>query len=249
MKNIVNEWYKIYKGKRIALFTLVLLGITIAIAITIRFMEHQGNLDQEYIDMMIGGNFPLQVLGVIADIVLPVFVTLFVTFLVTDELDCGSLKLPLLCGQSRVRLITSKTIVVWRGTLSLIVFTFVITNIVAAVIWGQDMILQSLGYNAIVFSETFLALAGWAVVMLFISLFVKNSGVMVGISVFILVAGLIVSSVSPRVASFGVMYYFKAFFDLGLKVNLMLAMAVCFSTIVAFYGLLVLKFRRLQINK
>ena len=249
MKNIVNEWYKIYKGKRLGFFLLALLGITIAVAIIIKSLEIQGTMERKYIDDMIGGNFPLEVLGMIADIVLPIFVTMLATFLVTDEIDSGSMKLPLLCGQSRGKLITSKVIVVILGTMALMVFTYVITNILSAIIWGWELVLPALGDNAIIFTETFLALAGWAVIVLFISLFMKNSGVMVGVATFILVAGLILGSVSPKFASFEVMYYFKAFINVGQKINLALAMTVCFATMIVFYILSLVKFKRLQINK
>lgn len=245
MKNIKNEWYKIYKGKRLGIFLLILFATCIALGFVVRSLQMTGTVD---VSESIGGNFALEVLGMLADIVLPVFVTLFVTFLVTDEINSGSLKLPLLCGQSRENLIASKAAVVIMGLFSLMAITFITSNAVAVLFWGSDSVIPFLLRNAIVFAETFLALTGWSLIILFVSLFMKNSGAMVGVATIVLVIGTVVSSVCPQFAKFEVMYYFKAFISLQ-PMNNLFALSVCVGTIVMFFILTTVKFRMLQIQK
>ena len=248
IKNIKNEMYKLWKGRRLGIFILILLVTCIAMGVLVRSIQIKGFFEKEVIDSMIGGNFPTQVLGVIADIVLPVLATLFVTFLVTDEAESGSLKLPLLCGQSREKLIVAKTVAVLIGAMALMAVTYISSNIVAAVFWGSDSVAAALFPNAVIFAESYFALAGWSMIVLFASLFVKNSGSMVGIAVIVLVIGCILSSASPQIAKYEVMYYLKAFVSM-VVLDRTLAMAVCGGTVVAFLTMATLKFRALQIQK
>ena len=245
MKNIKNEWYKIYKGKRLAIFLMILFATSLGLGFVVRSLQMSGTLD---VSESIGGNFALEVLGMLADIVLPVFTTLFVTFLVTDEINSGSLKLPLLCGQSRDNLIASKAVVVIMGLFSLMAVTFITSNVVAVFFWGSDSVISDLSRNAVVFVETFLALTGWALIILFVSLFMKNSGAMVGVATIVLVVGTVVSSVCPQFAKYEVMYYFKAFISLQ-PMNHLFAFSICAGTIVVFFILTTVKFRMLQIQK
>ena len=245
MKNIKNEWYKIYKGKRLTIFLLILFATCIALGFVVRSLQMAGTVD---VSESIGGNFALEVLGMLADIVLPVFATLFVTFLVTDEINSGSLKLPLLCGQSRENLIASKAAVVIMGLFSLMAVTFITSNVIAIIFWGSDAVISDLLRNAIIFAETFLALTGWSLIILFVSLFMKNSGAMVGVATIVLVVGTVVSSVCPQFAKFEVMYYFKAFISLQ-PMNHLFAFFICTGTIVVFFVLTTVKFRMLQIQK
>ena len=227
---------------------MILFVTCIAMGVLVISIQMKGLLEKDVIDSMTGGNFPTQVLGMIADIVLPVFATLFVTFLVTDEADSGSLKLPLLCGQSREKLIAAKAVVVLISAMALIAVTYVTSNIVAVAFWGSDTVVAALFQNAVIYAETYFALAGWSMVVLFVSLFVKNSGSMVGIAVIVLVIGCILSSASPQVAKYEVMYYLKAFVSM-VAIDRTLAMAVCGGTIVAFFAMTTLKFKALQIQK
>ena len=248
MKNVKNELYKLWKGRRLGIFLLILFVTCIAMGVLVSSIQMKGLLEKDVIDSMTGGNFPTQVLGMIADIVLPVFATLFVTFLVTDEADNGSLKLPLLCGQSREKLIAAKAVVVLIGAMALIAVTYVTSNIVAVAFWGSDTVVEALFPNAIIYAETYFALAGWSMVVLFVSLFVKNSGSMVGIAVIVLVIGCILSSASPQIAKYEVMYYLKAFVSMT-AIDRTLAMSVCGGTIVAFFAMTTFKFKALQIQK
>ena len=248
MKNVKNELYKLWKGRRLGIFLLILFVTCIAMGVLVISIQMKGLLEKDVIDSMTGGNFPTQVLGMIADIVLPVFATLFVTFLVTDEADSGSLKLPLLCGQSREKLIAAKAVVVLISAMALIAVTYVTSNIVAVAFWGSDTVVAALFQNAVIYAETYFALAGWSMVVLFVSLFVKNSGSMVGIAVIVLVIGCILSSASPQIAKYEVMYYLKAFVSM-VAIDRTLAMAVCGGTIVAFFAMTTLKFKALQIQK
>ena len=82
MKNVKNELYKLWKGRRLGIFLLILFVTCIAMGVLVSSIQMKGLLEKDVIDSMTGGNFPTQVLGMIADIVLPVFATLVVTFLV-----------------------------------------------------------------------------------------------------------------------------------------------------------------------
>ena len=67
IKNIKNEMYKLWKGRRLGIFLLILLVTCVAMGVLVRSIQIKGFFEKEVIDSMIGGNFPTQVLGVIAD--------------------------------------------------------------------------------------------------------------------------------------------------------------------------------------
>ena len=81
-----------------------------------------------------------------------------------------------------------------------------------------------------------------------LSIFMKNSGAMVGVATIVLVVGTVVSSVCPQFAKYEVMYYFKAFISLQ-PMNHLFAFSICAGTIVVFFILTTVKFRMLQIQK
>ncbi len=247
LKNIHNEWYKIYKNKKLLILSLIVIFASIVFAIVVKAVGESDRLDPEYMKQLIGWHFPLQLLSVLSDIVFPIFATLLVATLISDEINGGTLKLPLLCGQKRRDVIFAKIIVV---SIAMVVLTFLVmisSGLIAVVLWGIRDIELHLGIIVIVFLATLLSFIGWTVFSSFLALFIKNSGTLVGISAVVLVLCSLINGLFPNIARFQVTYYFKAFATDELYNPL--SFVVCVLSIIIFSVAAILKFNKLEINK
>lgn len=247
LKNIKNEWYKIYKNRKLLILSLIVIFASLGFAAIVKSIGASDMLDPEQVKQLIGWHFPLQLLSALSDVVFPVFATLLVATLITDEISGGTLKLPLLCGQKRRDVILAKIIVVSIAIFALTLIAFASSALIAAVIWGAQDVIRQLGVIAVVFLATYLSFVGWTVFSSLLALFIKNSGTLVGISVVILVIGSLINGLFPEAAKFQITYYFKAF--TADEAYNPLSFAVCAITIVLFAAVSVFRFSRLQINK
>lgn len=247
LKNIHNEWYKIYKNKKLLILSLIVIFASIGFAVVVKAIGESEMLDPESMKQLIGWHFPLQLLSALSDIVFPIFATLLVATLITDEISGGTLKLPLLCGQKRRDVILAKIVVVSLAIFVLTILSYVSSVLIAILLWGVQDVIMNLGVVTIVFLATYLSFIGWTVLSSFLALFIKNSGTLVGISAVILVITSLVNGLFPKVARFQITYYFKAF-TTDEAYN-PLSFAVCVISIVLFAAVAIFRFSRLEINK
>ena len=247
LKNIENEWYKIYKNKKLLILSLIVIFASLGFAAIVENIVASDMLDTESVKQLIGWHFPLQLLSVLSDIVFPIFATLLVATLVTDEISGGTLKLPLLCGQKRRDVILAKIVVVSIALLALMLLTFASSVLIAVLLWESQDVIMHLGVITIVYLSTYLSYIGWVVFSSLLALFIKSSGTLVGISTVLLVISSLVNGVFPKIARFQITYYFKAFSS-GEAYD-PLSFIICVITIVLFAAAAVLRFSRLQINK
>lgn len=249
IKNIRNEFFKIYRSNKFLVFSLIIIGISIALGVLIRMIEVQGLLPQEQMIEITGGFFSIQVLTTISDVILPILVTLLVSFLVIDETNTGTLKLPFLCGYHRTEVLIGKMVAVLITMFAIMIISWISATITAIFLWGAGTVISSLFEALIFYMETYLAIVSWAIIMFFVALFIHNSGTMIGIiAVFLLISSLF-AGFFPGILKFFVPYYFKGFISTTSSVDFWLGVGVCLLTAIFFGGLAFIKFNKMEINK
>ncbi len=249
IKNIKNELCKIYKSYRFIIFSLIMVLVSVLMGVILSFVEKQGTLPEETISMVTGGAFPLQVLSVLSDIVLPIFATILVCFLVIDEYNNGTLKLPLLCGHKRVVVLLSKIIAVFVTMFVIILVSYLSASVTGMVIWGSKEVLDTAWETYLVFMETYLSMISWSVIAFVLALYIHNSGTMIGIVSVLLVVSSIVTGLFPEPSKMLVPYYFKAFATMSDLHSILFGIGICIEGIVIFGMFAIGKFNRMEISK
>lgn len=247
---IGNELYKIFRSKRIYIFLAILLVFSVGIAFLVSNITPSEQISAEMIDMLKGPYFPAQILSIISDLLLPIFATLIITFLISDEYDNGTLKLPLLHGFSRGRVIISKVIAGILVTVLMLLFVLVAAYGMGLLLWGSRVVDSGQFVNTLkAYSLTVLPFITLILLTAFIAILVKNSGIVIGVMVAIFVLGSFVSGVFPNVSTYLPTYYLKAFASSLDKINYSRALLVCGIYGVAAYAAAYLKFFRMEIQK
>lgn len=244
-----NELIKIVKSKRFLIFTLIMILLCVFFGFVVLQIEKSGMATGEMLEQMIGGYFPIQILGLVSDMVLPIFATLLACFLFIDEYNSGTLKLPILCGHSRNAILTAKMITILLIMGYLMIITWFSASLVSIVFWGVKGVQQLFWVNLGIYAQTFIAMAGWSMIMILISLFLQNSGIVIGIITVILVISSIVGGMFPAVAQYIITYYLKAFSSQSGMVNYLLGNFVCISGLIISGFLSYIKFNCMEIQK
>lgn len=244
-----NEIIKILKSKRVYIFAAIMVVISVLFGVIISQMQKTGAVSDEMMQQMIGGYFPIQILGMVSDMLLPIFATLFACFLLTDEYNSGTLKLPILCGHSRKNLLTAKIAAISITITVITIVTFISAHIVAAFIWGIGTVQNMFLGNLVIYAETLLAILSWGICMVLLSLWIQNSGVLIGAVVAVLVVSSLIGSVFPDISKFILTFYFKAFSSLAGTMNYSLAIGVCVGSMMIFCGIAFLRFEKMEIQK
>lgn len=244
-----NELTKILKSKRFYIFAAIMVIISALFGIVVFNMQKMGTVSEKMMHQMIGGYFPIQILGIVSDMLLPIFSTLLAGFLITDEYNNGTLKLPLLCGHSRKNVLTAKIASISITMAFIMAVTFISSHIIAILIWGFNSVKKMFIGNMAIYGETFLAILSWGVCMVLLSLWIQNSGVLIGVVVSILVAGSLIGNVFPGIAKYILIYYFKAFSSLAGAINYLLAVGVCMGSMIVFCSIAYWRFGKLEIQK
>lgn len=249
LKNIRNEWYKVLKNKRVLIFSLISVFTSIGLAVVFKDIEMEKMVDQETIDQMTGGMYPLQLMSILSEIVFPIFATLMVAGVISDELSAGTMKLPLLCGQKRSHLIGAKITAVVMSLVLVLFITLISSVGVSIAFWGFKSVWPMLGKIILKYLLLCLPIIGWCIMCAFAALFINNGGILVGLAAVILVIFGMVNNLFPNVARFQITYYFAAFGSDEASYNMGTALMVCILTILVFLLFTLFRFKNMEINK
>ncbi len=132
---LYNELYKIFHNKRIYIFLGIIAAFTILTAVLINFMPETQYNTAEMLNSVKGPYYPREVYNIMSDVLFPIFVILIVIFLVAEEYENGTLKLPLIHGFSRQEVIASKIICSIIVTIFMLVSTYAMTYIISQILW------------------------------------------------------------------------------------------------------------------
>lgn len=216
MINIVrNEILKLLARKRIQIFASILIILTL--------FNIGGALitNTKIPELNYGQVFPLTLFTSAASIIIPIFIIILISNLVTDEYSDGSLKLLLLRQSSRIKIISGKiialTIVVLLLLLLLIVLGYVFGGMFLG--WGEGLMIkgrtysdiQGLAFTVLIYLTSIIAYTSFAMTMLLFSILFGNSGSVVGIGAAILLASFAVSQLIPELSPFLINSYFNTY--------------------------------------
>ena len=245
-----NELYKIFHNKRIYMFLIILLLFIVAIAYLINSIEPSLQMSATMLDKLKGAYFPIQILSTISDLLLPMFVTLIITLLFSDEYYNGTLKIPLLNGFTRIELITAKLLISIITTIIMLICVFALSYLTSFLFWGDAVSNNKVFVKTVqVYSLTLLPFIALITIVLFLSMFIKNSGIIIGVIVSVLVLSSFISSLFPGASQYILTYYLKAFSAKLDGINLSKSISICIAYGIVFLAGVYARFSRMEIDK
>lgn len=245
-----NELYKIFHSRRIYVFLSILFVFSAALAVLISSITPSEQISEEMLKNLKGAYFPVQILSTITDLLLPIFITLIITFIISDEYDNGTLKLPLLHGFSRGWVIVSKVLASTIVMILMLAFVYVVSYGAGLIFWGSSVIEKTVALSTLkAYLLTMLPFLAFIIIASFLAILFKNSGVVIGIVVAILVLSSFIGALFPDASTYIITYYLKAFSSSVANLEYLRAVIVCLIYGVVFYIASYLKFFKMEIQK
>jgi len=235
---VSNELYKSFRSKKTYIFLSVLFVITVLFGIMMEYSTvPQGN-DPELVEKYGGPMFPVAILSGISDFLMPIFITLFVTAMITDEYQHGTFKLPLLHGRSRSQMFHAKLLSQFVLIVILLLSAFIFSYVFGVICWGSKMFSYNEFIDAIIkYGLTLLPFFALTLIVYFIGLRISNSGIVIGTVAAILVGSAVIGQFLREVNPYLITFYFKAFLMDLTDAELIKGCLVSFGYGLLFYGL------------
>lgn len=210
-----NEIIKLLARKRIQIFALILIILTLfnlgAALIT----------NTKISGLSYGQVFPLTLFTSAASIIIPTFIIVLMTNLVTDEYVDGSLKLLLLRQSSRRKILLGKMIALTIVILMLLLLLMVMGYVLGSVFlgWRENLVIkgetyskvQGLALTALIYITSIVSYVSFSMTILLFAILFDNSGSVVGIGAATLLASLTVSQLFPKLSPFLISSYFNTY--------------------------------------
>lgn len=251
MKALVkNELYKSFRSKKIYIFLLILFMFIAVIGTTLIYMKLPQGYDPNLVNRLKGPAFPITILSSITDLILPILITLLVTSTINDEYNSGTLKLPLLHGNTRSQIIDAKIISLTLLLFILFLAILVFTYLFGVILWGNSILrYESIIYTIKIFGVTLIPFISFTIIILFMGLKISNSGILIAIIITILILSSLLSDSLTKIKPFLLTYYLKVF-SMGTSENIFVkgCLVSCIYGLI-FYILAKLSFSRMEIEK
>lgn len=247
---IKNEIYKLLKSKRYYAFVGIIMILIILFAVATNSVFNLNSSSGNTIDFIKPHDFPKEILGIMADFLLPIFVTLIITFFISDEFVSGTFKLPLLHGFKKWEVIMAKAITTIIVTFFILVITILFSYLVSYIFWGNKVFNHKVVVQTIkCYLSPMIAIIALIFTVITISILLRNSGIIIGVVGAILVIGSILGNLIPEANKYLLTYYLKAFVMELDKIDMFFAIIIC-----AIYGIISFALgneilKKLEINK
>ncbi len=247
---IKNEIKKGWANKKIYAFL-----VTIVIANLLPGLE---TLIGE-VDFIINGqNLPLYMLNTFAVIILPIFVIVIVSDMISTEYTNGTLKLPLIQQVSRTNLLAAKLIALFIMIIAVLLIAMFTSYLMGTLFygWGDIFIYEEVtsltftGVNRVVGSYliTSVPLFIFGIVVMLFSLIFDSSGAVIGISMGLHILFSFIGAVTELVNPYLITYYFNEvsplIFDTGDMMQTLTAIIVMLVYGVVSFATCVLVFNK-----
>ena len=220
------------------IFMVIMLGMALIPAFIYKYAETNVTME--------GQRFPLDILKSNLEMLLPIFLSILIADLITDEYKDGTLKLPLIHPISRTSLLNSKIASLAIALLVLIFFSLISSYIIGFIFFGAGEGLNiygetySTGYGFLVtmFSHliAIIPLLAFGMVIVLLSLNMSSSGGVVGASIGIIFGLNILGQLSKTIRPYLINTYFSLH---GIILNSSSQISLSKSIIVIFsYGVI-----------
>ncbi|KUO50839.1 MAG: hypothetical protein APF76_01270 [Desulfitibacter sp. BRH_c19] len=221
---IKNEIYKIFKTKKIYVFMLVIFIYNF-----LPVLEQVTGAIEEADVVINGQNIAFYMLNFMITNIMPIFIIVSISDMITGEYVNGTLILPLTHSVSRIKLLTAKIIALFIPLAILLLFSLVLSYALGTAIfgWGDQFIFQEVDQplqSAVVYSTqegiivTFASymlsifpLLAFGMMIMLLALHFNSSGVTVGISIGLLIFLSILGSAVERLMPYLITNGFSLF--------------------------------------
>ncbi|HKL13622.1 MAG TPA: ABC transporter permease [Halanaerobiales bacterium] len=239
---IKNEYYKLFKKKKIYIFTLIIIAMAF-IPVIINKIEDAG------ITFTVN-TLPLENLSWSTEMIIPIFVAILVADLITTEYNEGTMKLSLVSSASRLELLTAKIITLISVIILLVIFTMMISYLSGALFleWGipfqfNDLTLtetQGILYTIGLYLLSVVPLSAFGVLIMFLGFKLKSGGSVVGLTIGIFFLMNILRQISTLFRPFVLSNYFNTAYLLsshGLSNKIVVLTIISAVYFLVFLGL------------
>ena len=211
LKLIQNELVKLFAKKKIYIF----MGIIFVMTLLLAFIYKFANIDKTMSAQM----FPLEILTMQLDMLLPIFISILIADIITDEYRTGTLKLPLIHPVSRKKLLNSKLFVLVITISFLLLFSLIISYGLGMSLFAWE---EGFSFNETIYTAnqgifitigsyiiSILPLLTFSLLIMLISLKLSSSGAVVGSAIGLLFGFDILIQLSEVVRPYILNYYFR----------------------------------------
>lgn len=237
-----NEIYKLLKKKKIYIFMIIIAGMTLIPIIVSKF-------DSGGIVFKVN-TLPLENLAWSVEMIIPIFISILVADMITNEYSEGTMKLALVNGVSRKELLFSKVLTLIFVITGLVLFTMVVSYVSGSFFleWGVPFefngILLSEGMGILYTLELYLLsvipLTAFALIITFLGLKLESGGSLVGVTIGIIFIMNTMRQLSSILSPFIISDYFNTAHLLnpaGIKSSLTIFLITSGIYFLVFMGL------------
>lgn len=184
-----NELYRIFTGKKIYILSFIMITLSVVMGLVLKAVNSQTTEMPIPLSKLA---FPMQFFSIIGYVVFPILIIIMVSGFFSDDYRDGTMKQTLLGAVTRSELLISKIFAVILSNLFILCASIISSSIVGGLLFRE--------YDIFIFNNTTLAFSNGiritlyyygtmlglgttlGIVVLALSLLIKNSGTVVGIS-------------------------------------------------------------------
>lgn len=249
-----NEYYKIFKQKKIYIF-LSIIGVMAFLPVLLNRIEET--------DIVFTVNtLPLENLSWSVELVIPIFIAILVGDLVTNEYKEGTLKLSLVSGATRIELLITKIIALISIILIMVSFTLIVSYLSGSIFleWGVPFEFNNITLNEVqgiiytlgLYLLSVVPLTGFMFLIIYLGFKLKSSGSVVGLTIGLFFTMNIIRQLSDFFRPIIIIEYFNTGYLLNnseLFDNLFIFLLVSTIYSVLFFSLCLIDIRQKDIIK
>lgn len=142
MLNIVkNELFKVFAKKKVYIFMAILFVLSVLPCVASLILKNGAEIT--------GQMLAISQLTMLTDLLIPIFITILISDLYTEEYADGTLKLQLMHPVSRGKLLSSKMITLAMTIMILLIFSMISGYIVGTAFfgWGDQFAIDDVAYS------------------------------------------------------------------------------------------------------
>lgn len=214
LKVTKNELYKFFTSRKLIILSLIIVAINIFAAYVV---NDRMNIESNPM-MMNAQSFPIMMYIQVFSGFFPMFFILLFAGLISDEVRDGTLKLTLVRPIKRFELINAKIITSFVAILYINLLVMFSAYLAGLVFWGwgnnfsfQNQMLVDYGpflSTLVYFLLNTIGYSIFALIILFFSNILKNSGLVFGGAMGVWVGMMLVTQLKPAIKEFIPVYYF-----------------------------------------
>lgn len=211
-----NELYRTFSGKKIYILSSLMIFLALAVAYIMKRISDQSDSGTVLLNAQA---YPIQFFTMIGSIFLPILIIIQICGLISDDYRDGTLKQTLLAPVTRLELLLAKFLTVFVSNIFFLTVTLLAAYLAGVLFAGWDTGFVYEGHsldttggiqaNLKLFALVLLPATTFGTLILLFSLFLRNSGMVVGLSVIIYIFQIAFQSLAPNLGPYLLVTYFR----------------------------------------